>query len=200
MLAILATLGSKLLPFVTGINVPGILGGLWSAISGLGQNIVTNWKAWLIALLIALQVGTGYGFYHEHDKYIKEVAAHAADNAKFVAVQKTADLNEQNVKHQLQVEGKAAKNEADTNYSSLLGKYNASLMRYAQTAGGSTISAGHSQLPTSSGLDGPSTDTNLPAEIIVTGSDAQICAANTARLQAAHDWAIEQLKEKKDNK
>lgn len=193
MLALLATLGAKVLPLLTGINPAAILGGIGGAVGAFASNVKTYWKAWLIGLLIVLQVGTGYGFYHEHGKYVNEVSAHKADNAKFVAAQKAADLNAQNIKKQLQTESKAASHEADTNYSSLLSKYNASLLRYATAAKGGVQGPSDSQLPTTGGIDGPGTDADLPATLTITGVDAKVCAVNTARLQASHDWALQQL-------
>lgn len=197
-LAPLLALGSKFVPFFAGINISGIFSGIWSGLKALGANIITNWKAWLIALLVLLQLGTAYGFYHEHGKYTKEVAAHAADNAKFVAAQKAADLQQQTEKKQLQTESKAASHEADTNYSALLTKYNASLVRYAKGTKGVAGTSGDYQLPTTDSLDGPGADSDIPSRIIITGSDAEICAVNTARLQAAHDWALQQLQQVKD--
>ena len=204
-LAPLLALGSKVVPFFTGINFGSFFSGVGNALKALGQNIITNWKVWLIGLLIAAQVGTAYGFYHEHVRYVTEKAAHAADNAKFVAAQKAADLEEQNVRKQLQTESKAASHEADTNYSALLTKYNASLMRYGSGKGG-VQGPSNNQLPATQGADGPSASTDLssavsslPTQIAITGSDAEVCAVNTARLQAAHDWAIQQLQTEKQN-
>jgi len=197
LLAPLLALGSKLLPFITGIDPTKILSGVLSALTALRYNIIHHWRIWLISLLVVLQVGTGYGFYHEHTRYIEEVAAHKADNAKFVAAQAAANLAEQNEKKQLQTESKAASHEADTNYSALLTRYNASLVRYATSKGGS-IGTGNYKLPTAQGIDGPSADTVIPRQITISGSDAEICAVNTARLQASHDWAIQQLQAEKD--
>lgn len=196
-LAPLLTLGSKVVPFFTGINISGIFSGIGNALKALGANIVANWKAWLIGLLVSAQVGTAYGFYHEHGKYVAEVTAHKADNAKFVAVQTAANLAAQNEKKQLQTESKAASHEADTNYSALLTKYNTSLVRYASAKGGSST-GGNYKLPATEGLDGPGSNAVIPDQITIPGSDAEICAVNTARLQSAHDWALQQLQQVKD--
>lgn len=81
-------------------------------------------------------------------------------------------------------------------YDDLLGRYNASLVRYANRGqasrpapapeGGSTGSA-----------DGPSSSTDVPDDltvtsdlILITFSDAEICAENTARLEVAREWAL----------
>jgi len=191
---LITTLLSKVVPFLTGINIPSLLGGVWSAIKAIAQNIVTNWKIWLIVLLVFAQVGGVYLINHERDLYTNEKLAHAQDNAKFALAQKLANIQEQNVKQQLQTESKVAKHEADTNYSALLVKYNASLMRYATTHSKSvTAATGNNQFSAPQSVVGPSESSSLPQQIIITGQDAEICAENTARLKAAHDWAIQQL-------
>lgn len=175
----------KIPSLLTGINIPGLLSGLFS-------NIMANWKVWLVGLLVALQLGTGYGWYHDHEGLLKERAAHQLDITNFKNAQAAADKAAQTEKVQLQTESKAAKNEADTNYSSLLSQYDASLVRYA-AGKGHTVTGSDNQLPAAQGSDGSSTSTKLPEIIVITGDDGQICAENTARLQASHDWAIQQL-------
>lgn len=196
MLAFLLALGSKITPFLAGINITSVFQNVWGFLTALGKNIAANWKTWLIGVLVLLQLGTGYGFYHEHQKYLIEVAAHKADNAKFIAAQQAANRQEQAVKNQLQTESKAAKNEADSNYSTLLAKYKLSLLRYAAGKSNSS-STGNNQLSAAQSADGPGESSELPQQITITGSDAEICAENTARLQAAHDWAIQQLNTEK---
>lgn len=172
---------------LTGIN----FGGIFSA---LFNSITTYWKYWLLGLLVAIQLGTLYGWRYDHEGLIKERAAHQLDITNFKNAQKTADDKATAIKNQLQTEGKAAKNEADTNYTSLLKQYDASLLRYATHPSGSKGPSNY-QLPTSQGTDGPSQNTVLPATLTITGDDGEVCAENTARLSTAHDWALKQLKE-----
>lgn len=195
MLAFLIPFLSK---FISAFNIGSVFESVWPIVQSLVQNIIKNWKIWLIAFLVLLQVGGGYAIYHEHSNYVKEVAAHKADNSKFIAAQAAANQTEQNIKQQLQTESKAAKHEADTNYNALLVKYNASLMRYSANKSGSS-SAGDNQLSTPQSVDGPGADAYLPVQITISGSDAEICAVNTARLQAAHEWALQQLQTEKDD-
>lgn len=81
-------------------------------------------------------------------------------------------------------------------YDDLLGRYNASLVRYANrsTASRSTPapeggSAGSIDSPSES--PDVSNDLTVTSDLIlITFSDAEICAENTARLQVAQDWAL----------
>lgn len=172
----------------TGINFGAIFEGVKGFTTALVKNIVQNWKIWLIGLLIA-----GNGFFswewrHTDGALIKERAAHAADINAFKQAQKEADAKASMERAVLLKESKANAAQADANYTSLLAQYHASLMRYAQGTGGSKR-PGNNQLPTTKGGDGSSTSTQLPAAITISGQDAEICAVNTARLQAVHDWA-----------
>lgn len=195
MFPLLLPLLSKALPVLTGFNFNWV----GPALGALAHNVQTNWKVWLIGLLLVCNLTLGYGLLHEHQRYLAEVSAHKADNAKFVAAQKAADLAEQAEKKQLQTESKAAQHVADTNYSALLSQFNASLLRNKATNPSGAQPAGGDQLPTTQGTDGPGTDTKLPNQITITGADAEICAVNTARLLAAHDWAIQQEKTSESN-
>lgn len=172
---------------LTGIN----FGGIFSA---LFNSITTYWKYWLLGLLVAIQLGTLYGWHYDHEGLLKERAAHQLDITNFKNAQKAADDKATAIKTELQTEGKAAKNEADTNYTSLLKQYDASLLRYATRPSGSK-GPSNNQLPASQGTDGPSQNTVLPATLTITGDDGEVCAENTARLSTAHDWALKQLKE-----
>lgn len=173
----------------TGINESAVFTGLGDAFKAVVNNIVTYWKIWLIVLLI---VGNGFFAWewrHTDAALVKEKAAHAADIQNFKTAQTLADAKAQAERIALQKESKANADQADANYTGLAAKYHASLLRYAQTTSGGK-GPGNNQLPTTQGTDGPSPSTDLPATLTITGSDAQICADNTARLQTAHDWAL----------
>jgi hypothetical protein len=175
---------------LSGINFSGIF-------SALFNSITTYWKYWLVGLLIAVQLGTLYGWHYDHEALIKERASHQLDITNFKNAQKAADTKEQTIKTQLQTESKAAKNEADTSYGALLKQYDASLLRYATHPSG-PVQPSNNQLPATQGSNGPSQSANLPATLTITGDDGQVCADNTARLQASHDWALQQLQAEKN--
>lgn len=183
-LAILGMLG-KVGGLVSGINFGAILPAIQSA----GEFLLKYWQYTVIALLVLLNVFTGFELKHTQGNLNKEVAAHASDIAAFKKAQADADANAQAVKDNLMKESQASANQADASYSSLLSKYRTSLLRYSANQSGSSA-AGHSQLSTAQGGDGPSIGTELPKTITITGDDADICSVNTARLQAVHDWAV----------
>lgn len=74
---------------------------------------------------------------------------------------------------------------ADEAYTSLLNRYNASIVRYQASQRPSAGINMSSTSVTSSGSDFSSEST----QISITIEDAGICAENTARLKAAHEWA-----------
>lgn len=178
----------------TGINIGALFSSVETAISDLIKNIVANWKVWLIVLLIVGNGGFAWEWHHTSGLLTKEKAAHAADIQNFKNAQALADAKAQAERTSLLKESKANAAQADANYTGLAAKYHASLVRYAQTTSGSK-GPGDNQLPTPKGADGPGTSSDLPATLTITGSDAQICADNTARLEAAHDWALALPKE-----
>jgi hypothetical protein len=185
LLGFLAKFGGLL----SGINFGALFSGLWTSLT-------TYWKYWLVGALIALNLGTAYEWHHTSELLTKEKAAHQLDITNFKNAQKAADDKAQAIKTQLQTESKAAKNEADTNYTTLLKQYDTSLLRYA-TGTGHSKGPSDNQLPAAQGSNGPSESPNLPATLTITGDDGQVCAENTARLSAAHDWALQQLQAEK---
>ena len=87
----------------------------------------------------------------------------------------------------IEVERKNAEEarKADEAYAGLLSKYNASIVRYqAAHSAPSTIHLSGS----SESSDGNYTSSES-TEILITLSDAHICAENTARLESARQWA-----------
>lgn len=177
------------------------LASLWALVSGfnfgpiilffqtLGSSIIKNWKAWLIGLLLLSNVGAAYEWSHTNDLLSKEKAAHAADIATFKKAQADANLAAQKEKVTLQKESKANADQADANYATLLTQYRANLLRYSanQSVAGPAIDH---QLSSTQGGNGPGAGSQLPSTLIISSDDAQICATNTARLQAVHEWAL----------
>lgn len=198
LLALLGKIPATAFSLFSGINVGSVFTGIGTALTAIVNNIVTYWKIWLIALLIA---GNGiflWEWRHTDAALVKEHAAHVADIASFKKAQADADNKAQTERALIQKESQADADQADANYSGLLTKYHASLVRYTQQAGKSiSLQSTNYQLQTTQGGNGPSASTELPTAVTelpttieITGDDAQICAVNTARLVAVHDWAV----------
>ncbi len=136
------------------------------------------------ALLVAAVVST-VGWRITSADLNAEKAGRKGDADRYAAAQKDYENKALIAKAQKEKEDadKAAK--ADASYSALLDKYNASLLRYQ--AAQRTIS--HADLPgaaeTPKSDDGPSGSSIISIPL----RDAQICAINTARLQALKKWA-----------
>lgn len=169
------------------------MGGFFT---GLFANIKVNWPIWLVGVLIASNLFFVWEWRHTDAALIKERASHAADIASFKQAQATADAKAQSERATLLKESKANADQADAHYSTLASQYHASLVRYAGHQSG-TKQSGNNQLSTSGGSNGSSSSSDLPTAvgdlpptITITSGDAQICAVNTARLSAVHDWAV----------
>lgn len=190
----LAILGifTKISGFATGIDFAAV----GNVMKSIGASIVKYWQYWLIGLLFLVNAFTGYELKHTRDNLKTEVAAHVKDITDFKNAQAEADTQAAATKAALTKESKADADQADANYSILLSRYRSSLMRFSSGQSG-TGSSGNSQLPTAQGSDGPSSDTNLPKSLTITGSDAEVCAINTARLLVVHDWALKLPKDVK---
>lgn len=148
-----------------------------------------DWRAYLIAGLVLTNLFFFLEWRSTDTRLVKEHNAHLTDIASFKQAQADADKAAKAQRDSLLKESKANADQADINYSGLLTQYHASLLRYSASKSASS-QPDHYQLPTAQGSDGPSASTNLPPTITITGSDAQICAVNTARLVAVHDWAV----------
>lgn len=183
LLGLLSKLPSTAINIFTGINFSSIF-----------ANIAKYWYFYTIGVLIAVNLFFSYEWHHTSDLLTKEKAVHAQDIQNFKTAQDIANANAKAEQAALVKESKADAAQADANYSGLLFKYHASLVRYS-TSQGASQQADHYQLPTPQGSDGPGSSTDLPKSITITGNDAEICAINTARLQAVHDWAIALPKE-----
>lgn len=147
--------------------------------------LLKYWQIGLIVLVVSLEFGSLTACNHEHNLLIKERLVHKQDISNFKNAQAVADANAQAIRLTLQKESKANADQADAKYSSLLSEYRANLLRYKADQSGPKQSSDH-QLPAPEGGNGPGTG----AEISITLDDAQVCAVNTARLQAVHDWAV----------
>lgn len=145
--------------------------------------------AWVVGVLVLSNAFTYAEWRHTSAVLAREKTAHALDISNFKATQIAANTQAEAIRDLLIQESKTRATQADANYATLFTKYRASLVRYAAYQG-SASQADHNQLPATQGSDGPSTSTELPGTLTITGGDAEICAINTARLQSVHDWAV----------
>jgi len=189
----------------TGINFNQVFAAIGNFLGLAFTNIQKYWRFYLPVLMAVIMIGEGFGWSHEHTLLVKERTAHQQDITNFKKAQADANANAQAEKVILQKESKANADQADAKYSTLLAQYHANLLRYKASQGG-TGQASNSELsPTQSG-DGPSTGSELSAAVggnssgslVISEGDAQICAVNTARLQAVHDWALNPPKDGTD--
>jgi hypothetical protein len=149
------------------------------------------WKQCLVGLLVSTLTLTSYEWRHTSDKLNIERAAHAADIKAYKAAQDAANKQAKDLKADLLNKAKDEAIKADKNYSNLLATYRANLLRLQTTQGNIRAASGSGSSNTTQIADGSSTNTEVSSTITITMDDAQICAINTARLQAAHNWAVE---------
>lgn len=174
------------------------LGAVMPFLNGVGVFLRKNWMYVVPVLLIAANCGTLYEWQHTSGLLKTERAAHAADNATFKNAQADANKKADAERDRLNKESKASATKADANYSDLLVKYRANLVRYQANQNSGSQSYNY-QLPASASSDGSSSGPDLLAgpSIRISIDDANVCAINTARLTAVHDWAIALPKEAK---
>lgn len=153
--------------------------------------IVTEPKVSLYAIIaLGLAVaGLSTALKLSEYKYDREVAQHARDISEYKAAQ--AEANSLAIQTKQQDDEQHAKDlkDADAKYADLRAKYTISLHNYASAQTNSGVQRSDTTSvkdSTTESVDGPSASTNVS----ITEDDANICAINTARLQAAHDWAL----------
>lgn len=120
-----------------------------------------------------------------------EQEARRADQESYKAAQALAAKKATEAKMKQEKIDRENAEKADASYRDLLSKYNASLLRFAQSQR-QTLG---SNLPGTSGApkgsNRPSASSDVSADTVtIPFSDAQICAVNTARLIALHDWSL----------
>lgn len=190
LLSLLSRIPSTALSLFTGINFGSIFAGVGTFFKDMAASITKHWPLYLVGTLLLSNVFTAWEWNRTSASLTKEKAAHVADIASFKKAQAEADTKAQAERAVLQKESKANADQADANYTGLLAKYHSSLVRYSQGHPGSTGKSYNYQLPTTQSSNGPSEGTEIPSTITITGDDAEICAENTARLEAVHDWAV----------
>lgn len=177
-------------PMFAGINIVQILQGIKGFLNAVFNNIKAHWRIYLPIFLACLWIGSSYGWYRDHNLLVKERAAHKLDVENFKRAQAEADSKAKSIKESLQQEAASNANAADARYGELLAQYRANLVRFKADQGRAE-QPNHSQLPPAQSGDGASSSPVVPSNsIIISLEDAQICAVNTARLLAVHDWAL----------
>lgn len=156
---------------------------------------IKYWKNYALAALIATNLLTVSLWRNTNETLADERIAHAKEVATFVQAQKDANANAQRIKTNLEKESKANAQKAEAQYADLLGQYRSNLLRYQQaTRSVASRPSDNRDIPTGLSVGtGPDPAVSRPwppeGNIIISLADADVCAVNTARLQAAHDWA-----------
>lgn len=116
-----------------------------------------------------------------------EQALHQTDIANVKAAQAKANADWQAEIARVQTENRRKTDEADRRADAARTDYAARVMRLPAAAADPRLSGGGA-LPGPGGA--PSADRPGGDSILLARADALICATNTARLQAAHVWAL----------
>lgn len=137
------------------------------------------------AALLVSNVGWYISYDLKSDALNKSKWAHAETILRYDKAQKEAEALSLKAALEKERENNDKARKADEAYDTLMRKYNTSIVRYqAAQRTPSTIDLSS----TSKTSDGSNT-TSENTRILITISDAHICAENTARIQAVHDWA-----------
>lgn len=121
-----------------------------------------------------------------------EKAGRKADTLSYVAAQEKAKSNALELKIEQEKKDAKRKEDADATADGLRRKYDSLLQDYARAQSKARAANLPSPSKASQGSNGPSGGTELPETIEIPYDDARICAVNTARLEAVHQWATSQ--------
>lgn len=153
--------------------------------------IINAINSWMVTALMAVGlVLMAVGWNGTHNTLIKERAEHHVVVQSFIDAQVEADRKAEAKRKELEKKAEQDAKEADKRYGSLLAEYRTNLLRFKASQGNPGGSSDSGNEATASG-PGPSTGTQF-STIVITMKDAEICAINTARLQAVRDWALTQ--------
>jgi hypothetical protein len=164
--------------------------GFLNIFSGLGPWLAANWKYVLVGLLAFGLIFITHEWQHTSQLLKTEKAAHAADIKAYKDASALAQQKVDAEKAELAKENQEAASAADKNYSALLVTYHANLLRYSASQGVRSGPSGGQPDSTPQSVDGPSKGPVVSSALVISADDANTCAINTARLQAAHDWAL----------
>lgn len=157
---------------------------------------VNQFQLYIIAALVLVTTVTSVGWYVTDLKLDKAKQELVTFQETVKSAQKEAELKAVKAKAEQEKKDEIRREEADTLTTDLKSKYSALLVRYAEAQRKASRANLSSPSKASEGIDGPGGDTelpagavNLPETLTIPYKDAQICADNTARLEAAHEWA-----------
>lgn len=150
-----------------------------------------HWRIALIAIvLLALTIQT-FRLSATQSALDAETAGRRADATSYAQAQAEAAAIALTAKMKKEAEYAAKAEQADARVDDLGQRYHAAVLRYqaAQRAGRAT------DLPVAAesteSADRSSGSPVIPlGNILIPENDAFVCATNTARLQAAHEWAL----------
>lgn len=189
---------------ILGLLNPAMLVSFLPNLAGFVPAIFTSiqmyWKLYLVGLIVLLLTGSSFMWHRDADLLRTERTAHAADIKSYKTAQAEAEAKATQEKIKLAQQSKDNANAADKNYSTLLASYHANLLRYQAAKGIGSGPIGSQLASAPQGSDGPSTGAILSESIAISTDDANICSVNTARLQSAHDWALQLGKTPNDQK
>lgn len=148
-----------------------------------------RFRDYVTAGLLVTSLVAGLGW------YVTDLKLEACNSSKDAVVEATRAAEAEstviaiNDRNRIEQEYRDHAAEQDEAYHDLLGRYNASLMRYANR-GATSRPAASPESGSPGSTDGPGESPDVSNDLIIPFSDAEICAENTARLQTAREWAL----------
>ena len=160
-------------------------------------------KSWYAPIVLGLAlIITSLGWADSHKTLVRERAEHAVVVQQFKDAQAEANRKAEAKRVELEKKAKEDATKADGRYNTLLTEYRSNLLRFKANQS-TTVGSNRGELQTSEGTDRSGSSTDVlkrqavgiaDSSLVISMKDAEICAVNTARLQAAHDWATEYIK------
>lgn len=146
--------------------------------------------SWYVSAALAVMVTiTTAGWVHTNNVLQRERAYHQQFEQRVKDAQAEANQKAEQKRKELEEKARREAEQADKRYDDLYSKYRANLLRY-QASQRSSGGPSDRYLQATEGGDGPGGSPELSEGLIISVHDAEICAVNTARLQAVRDWAI----------
>ena len=167
-------------------NILGKVSGVYGSI----RNYITLGLVVVVLFLAGYWYVTDLKLISARHQVDTEKALRKADQESYKAAQAKAEANALMAKAKQEKIDRDNAEKADASYRALLSKYNASLVHFAQSQRATSYANMSGQAKSPEVFNRPSADTFIPQTVNITFDDAQVCAENTARLQAAHDWAV----------
>lgn len=159
-------------------------------------SFATGWQRYLLVGLGAVSLALSGTVYVMHLKINTVTALRTADQQAYKAAQAQAETKFLAYKTQKEKDYRDKALKTDTELDALKSQYSSTVLQLASAqrkAGLASIL--HPYDSGAKGPDGPSSSSavlaNAPETLVVTVDDALICSDNTARLQKAHEWALD---------